>query len=90
MIDGYRRAAWHYGHQILGDGLAPFSDLVQRLGTAIVTEADAKLFGDFLVAVHNAGYNLAMDQYRDNLRKLGYKVQVTDRPAEESRNLVRI
>lgn len=85
MIDGNRRAAWHYAQQILGQQLTPFVDLVQRLGASLVTEEDVRLFGQFLTAIHNAGHALALEQYREQLRKLGYAVTVVERPAAEAR-----
>lgn len=71
----YKRAAWNYAHQVLGDDLARFGDLVQRIGAGLAIDKDSTDFGEFLLAVYNAGFNKACQDYRRQLAALGYRVE---------------
>lgn len=70
----YKKACWGYAHQLLGNDLAPYSELVQRVGAGFVMEKDCVDFGKLLVAIHTAGYKKAMADYQNHLVNLGFKV----------------
>lgn len=74
-IHPYKRACWTYAHTILGDDLAPFQELVQRLGASMVVERDAVEFGKLLVACHAAGYKRAFEEYKKHLANLGFQIE---------------
>jgi hypothetical protein len=62
--------------QVMGNKAAPYDDLFTRLGTSLVTENDLKVFGDMVNDILGIGYRKAVEDYRDQLKKLGIEVSL--------------
>ncbi|NIQ14597.1 MAG: hypothetical protein GTO02_09405 [Candidatus Dadabacteria bacterium] len=62
--------------QAMGDKANPYDDLITRLGTSIVTDTDLKIFGEMVNDLLSIGYNKAVDDYRQQLNKLGIEVSL--------------
>lgn len=64
--------------QIMENKVAPYDDMLTRLGTVLVTDNDLKLFGEMMNDVLGIGYKKAVDAYRDQLKQLGIEVTLTN------------
>jgi len=62
--------------QVIGNKAASYDDLFTRLGTAIVTDNDLKVFGEMINDVLSTGYRKAIEDYRTQLEKLGMVVSL--------------
>lgn len=51
-------------------------DIIERMGHHLITEKDAKAFMQLMMDVYEVGYMTAVDQHREELAKLGVKVNV--------------
>lgn len=63
--------------QVMGDKVNPYDDILTRLGTAIITDNDLKMFGEMINDILSIGYRKAVDDYRSQLNKLGIEVSLT-------------
>jgi hypothetical protein len=61
---------------VLGERSRPYADLTDRLGAALVTETDLKLFNQLLIDVYEVGYLKAVEDHKAKLAELGYRVAV--------------
>lgn len=62
--------------QVMGDRVGPYDDLLTRLGTSLVTDNDLKVFGEMVNDILGIGYRKAIDDYREQLNKLGINVSL--------------
>ena len=62
--------------EILGQKVNPYDDLITRLRANLVTDNDFKLFGEMMNDILQTGYFKAVEDYREELGKLGYKVNL--------------
>ena len=73
------------GHQLkrimfefLKERYAANEQIVERVGTALVTEADTKSFLKFVTDIYETAYMKAVNDHREQLKKLGLVAKVTD------------
>jgi hypothetical protein len=62
--------------RILNERYPKHDNLVERIGSGL-TQADTQLFGSLIADIYETGYFKAMGDYEKELRKLGYKVNLT-------------
>jgi hypothetical protein len=62
--------------QILGNKVGEYDELLTRISTTVITDGDLKSFGDMINAVLAVGYRKAVDDYKDQLSKLGIGVNL--------------
>ena len=62
--------------QVMGNKANTYDDLFTRLGTSLVTDNDLKIFGEMVNDILSIGYRKAIDDYRDQLKKLGIEVSL--------------
>jgi hypothetical protein len=65
--------------QVMGNKANPYDDLFTRLGTSLVTDNDLKVFGEMVNDILGIGYRKAIEDYRDQLKKLGLEVSLITR-----------
>lgn len=65
--------------QIMGNKVKSYDDIITRLGTALITDNDLKIFGEMINDVLGIGYRKAVEDYRDQLSKLGIEVSLTSK-----------
>jgi len=63
--------------QILGQKFIESEDIIERLGSHLVTVKDADQFVKMISNIYAAGYERAVNDNREQLEKLGYSVKVT-------------
>lgn len=62
--------------QVMGQKVGVYDDLLTRLSASLVTDNDLKIFGDMVNDILGIGYRKAVDDYRDQLKKLGIEVSL--------------
>jgi hypothetical protein len=62
--------------QVMGAKAGIYDDLITRLGSSIVTDNDLKVFGEMMNDILGIGYRKAVDDYREQLNKLGIEVSL--------------
>lgn len=62
--------------RVMNDKVNPYNDILARLGTALVTDNDLKIFGEMINDILGIGYKKAVDDYRTQLNKLGIEVSL--------------
>lgn len=61
---------------LLENRYAPFDNIVERIGSSLVTEQDLKEFGGLVTAIYERGYLRAMEQTKKQLDEMGVKVRI--------------
>lgn len=82
-MNPYQRSAQKYLFDIIGERYVKNSDIIQRMTNSLVTEADLQNFGKLIVDIYEAGFLRATDEYKENLRKLGYNVDIV-KPSQKA------
>jgi len=62
--------------ELLGKDFTPHNNIIERISSAIVTEQDMKEFGGLITTVYEKAYRKAVDDYREQVEKLGLKINV--------------
>ena len=71
-------------HALLQEQSNPaYSDIIERVSTALITEKDLEDFGKLLGVVYYAGFTKAFNDYKKEMDKYGIKLKVK---TEESVN----
>lgn len=65
---------WFSG--ILQDRFNSHEVIIERVATSIVTESDLEAFGKLMGDLFEVGYMKAVNDYRDELEKIGIKISV--------------
>jgi hypothetical protein len=65
-----------YLFEILKEKYVKYDDLIERLSYTVKTEKDVNLFSDLIKDVYEMAYNKAVDDYKTQLKALGYNVKV--------------
>lgn len=58
--------------------------IIERVATSIVTEADLQAFGALMGDLFEIGYMKAVNDYRDELEKMGVSIKVVPKTEEVS------
>jgi hypothetical protein len=61
---------------LLKDKYPEHEEMISRLATVVVTEKDYSAVTKMLIDIYYKGFSQAVEAQRDQLEKLGYKVQV--------------
>jgi len=62
--------------QVMGNKANPYDELFTRLGSSLVTDNDLKVFGEMINEVLGIGYRKAVEDYREQLKKMGIEVSL--------------
>lgn len=63
--------------EVLGGRATPqYMDLMDRVGAALVTEADLRLFHQMVAEVYEVAYLKAVEDHKQKLAEMGFKVSV--------------
>lgn len=62
--------------ELLGKDFAPHNNIIERVSCAIVTEQDMKDFGALVTTIYEKAYRKAVEDYREQVEKLGLKISV--------------
>ncbi len=62
--------------ELLGKDFAPHNNTIERISSAIVTEQDMKDFGNLITTIYEKAYRKAVDDYREQIERLGLKISV--------------
>ena len=65
---------WFSG--ILQEKFGQHEVIIERVSSSIVTEADLEAFGKLMGDLFETGYMKAVNDYRDELEKIGIKISV--------------
>lgn len=60
----------------MGEKVGAYDDLLTRVSTSLVTDNDLKAFGEMVNDILGIGYRKAIDDYRDQFKKLGLEVSL--------------
>lgn len=63
--------------EILQSKFYTYEDLISRLGASLVTENDLSKFGLMINEIFEMGYTKAVNDYKDQLAKLGIEVNMS-------------
>lgn len=63
-------------HQILKDRYVKHQDIVERVGVSLLTEKDIQAFLQMQIEIFEVGYLKAVDDYKEQLEKMGIKATV--------------
>lgn len=74
----YRTAILNYIGQIMKRNVSN-PNLIERISTSLTTENDVRDFCKFISEVYESGFLNATEQYRENLSKLGYTVEINQK-----------
>ena len=75
----------NYMLQILGqEKFLKHQAFIDRLGAVLPTSADVQELGQIVVAVYEQGYFKALNDYREQFKKLGYDVSVKHETVAEN------
>lgn len=66
-----------YIHDILKDKFWAHEKFVDRMATWFQTKDDLESFGKLMVELYESGFLRAVDQYSEQMKSLGYKVNIT-------------
>lgn len=68
---------------------ADIDDVLDRVAAAISTEGDYKKLGKLIAALFESGYFMSMQQYQEQLKKLGVQIAVKpqDQPAKPHKSI---
>lgn len=64
---------------VLGQKYLDYDDLLQRSTCYLVTEKDIALFSKMISDIYELGYMKAVDDYKDQLQKHGYKINISQK-----------
>lgn len=56
--------------------VATHDTIIERVATSLTTEKDLEDFGKLVSQVYELGYRKAVDDYREQVEKLGLKVNI--------------
>jgi len=79
---------WFAG--ILQERFPRHENTVERVATAIVTEADLEAFGKLMGDLFEVGYMKAVNDYRDEFERMGVKITIgtkSESPPEEPQSV---
>jgi len=62
--------------QVMGPKVGVYDELLTRISASLVTDNDLKIFGEMINDILGTGYKKAVDDYRDQLNKLGIEVSL--------------
>jgi hypothetical protein len=62
--------------ELLGKSYPPHNNIIERVSTALVTEQDMKEFGNLVTTIYEQAYRKAVEDYRQQVEKLGLKISV--------------
>lgn len=68
-----------YMATILGQKYLEYEDLINRSTFYLVTDKDMALFGKMISDIYELGYMKAVDDYREQLQKIGVKVNISQK-----------
>lgn len=73
-----------YLSEILKDRYGKNADCVERLAAGVSTRADYESLGTLVADIYEAGFLRAVDQYKEQLAKVGMRVNVVaeERPPQ--------
>jgi len=64
-------------HALLQENSNPaYSDIIDRVSTALITEKDLEDFGKLLGTIYYAGFSKAFNDYKKEMTKYGIKLKV--------------
>ena len=75
MID-YQIIAKKYIFDILQERYKIHEDVIDRMSHYLITEKDTKGFCQVIADAYSKGYMKAVNDYKEQLRKIGYNVDV--------------
>jgi len=81
---------WFSG--ILQNRFAIHENTIERVATAIITEADLEAFGKLMGELFEVGYMKAVNDYREEFEKMGVKITIgtkKESPLEEEHQSVK-
>jgi len=55
-------------------------DVLDRVSNSVITEGDFKKLGKLIAALFESGYFMSMQQYQEQLKKLGVRVTIQPEP----------
>ena len=64
---------------ILGQKYPEYDDLLQRSSFYLVTDKDLALFSKMISDTYEVGYMKAVEDYKDQLQKLGVKIKISQK-----------
>ena len=62
--------------ELLKEDYSPHDSIVERIAVSLVTERDIKDFGKLITLVYEKGYRKAVNDYQQQVEKLGLKIHV--------------
>ena len=64
-----------YMVEILKEKFPPHQELLERIGSTLITQGDLEAFGKLVSDVYQTGYLKAIKEHEALLTKLGYKIK---------------
>jgi hypothetical protein len=71
-----------YLYDILKDKYAKHHDVIERIASNLQTEKDLQNFSALVVELFEMAYTKAVEDYKGELKKLGYKVDIVQKPID--------
>lgn len=69
---------------ILGQKYLEYEDLLQRATFYLVTDKDMAAFGKMISDIYELGYMKAVDDYKDQLQRIGVSVKISQKTLVDS------
>lgn len=73
---------WFY--ELLKEKYPQYEVIIERVGISMVTDHDLEEFGKLVMDVFTTGYLKAVNDYKDQAEKLGFKIKVSDPKTNET------
>lgn len=71
--------------QLLGKKYPSHDEIVNRIGHNIMTENDLTSFSKLIADIYEVGYLKAVTDHEEQLKKLGYKINITQKNLDDNR-----
>ena len=72
----YRTVTKKYVFDMLQEHYIKHEKMIDRLSHYLITEEDVKEFCEIIAAAYSQGYLKAVNDYKEQLRKIGYDVSI--------------
>lgn len=80
FINPQGTALKRYLYEILKDKYPKHHDIVERIASNLQTEKDLQNFGALVVELFEMAYAKAVEDYKAELGRMGYKVDIVQKP----------
>jgi hypothetical protein len=69
-----------YLYEILKDKYPKHHDIIERIAANLQTEGDLQNFSALVIELFEMAYAKAVEDYKGELKKMGYKVDIVQKP----------